>query len=245
MIDADLKGVAATLSAAISRRVDLSDSTDMAQLIDQYLHTKVLNNYREQLEGLEGAEAFAWLLHRMAEIETRLLALQAAAIAPSAPPAATPAPDLTTWPVRQDFSRPKSATILLDNEVVATGFYSAENAPDGTMFRWIGPTPQASVFIPNVQLPVEVVILVRSAFLPEVIGDIRIALDGGDWSRATVEKVGNRYTLTARPEAGLITHAGTMRLDIDALRAESPSNRGEKDTRNLAIAISQIEIISI
>jgi hypothetical protein len=269
MIDADLKSVAATLSAAISRRVDLADSEDMALLVDQHLHVQVLRNYREQLEGLEGADAFAWLLRRMAEIETRVLALQAATLAgapglapadvaapaaapgpaapgPAAPgPAAAPASVPAAWPVEPDFTQPKSATVLFDDEAVQTGFYPAETAPDGSMFRWLGPAPQASVFLPKAQLPVKVTITVHSAFVPEAIGDVRIALDGGDWVRVTAERFRNGYVLLARPPAGPITHAGTMRLDIDAVRTASPSARGEQDTRDLAIAISRIEIATI
>ncbi len=258
MIDTDLKSVAATLSAAISRRVDLSDGEDMAQLVDQHQHVMVLQNYCEQLEGLEGPDAFAWLLRRMAEIETRVLTLQAAMIADSTAPAAatpgaaatrTPAPMPTAeWPARpaeHGFAQPKSATILFDKDVVQSGFYPTEEAPDGRMFCWLGPTPQASVFLPKVQLPVKVVITVHAAFVPEVIGDVRIALDGGEWVPVTVERYRDGYVLMAKPQAGMITHAGTMRLDIDAIRTGSPSARGERDSRDLAIAISQIEISSI
>jgi hypothetical protein len=245
MIDADLKSVAATLSAAISRRVDLSDCEDMAQLVDQHLHVRVLHNYREQLEGMEGAEAFAWLLYRMAEIETRVLALQAAVIACSASPEATPASEQMARPANQDFAQPTSARILFGKELVETGFYAPETGPDGSIFRWIGPLPQASVFIPKMRLPVEVVIKVYAAFLPEVVDGIRVALDGGDWARATVETIGNGYLLKARPQAKPFSHAGTMRLDIDAVRTGSPSDRGEQDARDLAIAISKIEISSI
>ncbi|MBN8905418.1 MAG: hypothetical protein J0H99_02090, partial [Rhodospirillales bacterium] len=78
MTDGDLSHITDKLAAALSRRIDLSDSENMALLIDQHLQAQVLQNYRTQLEGLQGTEMLAWMLHRIAGLEARVLALHAA-----------------------------------------------------------------------------------------------------------------------------------------------------------------------
>lgn len=235
MIDTDLKTIAQTLNAALARRVDLSDVDDLGALIDQHLQARVLQNYRDQLDGLEGADAMAWLLHRMAEIEARLLAVQLA----------TARPDGASLPAAADFALPRSAVVPFDENLAEAGFYPAEEAPDGRMFRWLGPAPQASVFLPKLQLPVEICIKVHSAFVRHAIDQVRVALDGGEWVGVQVRHHEGGFDLTARPLAGPITHAGTMRLDIDAVVSESPAAKGENDDRSLSIAIAGIDVASL
>jgi hypothetical protein len=174
----------------------------------------------------------------MATIEARVLTLGGAALKEDGQPEAPTVDDGVLLP--------RFASVTFDSDLVQTGFYPAEvTADDATPFRWLGPEPQASVFLPKLAGPVEVVITVISAFVPDVLEKTRLSLDDGESVGVEVEKRGHRYTLTAKLMPGVMSHAGSMRLDIDAVQTETPKARGQTDSRYLSLAISRIEIKSV
>ena len=135
------------------------------------------------------------------------------------------------------------ATMLVcDADLVQGGFYPAEQSQDGTIFRWIGPAPLATVFLPPLSVPLEIRLHIHSAFVPEVLGHVRMALDGGAWTPAVLLEQGGTTQLRACPRPGPMAHLGTLRLDIDTLRTESPRQRGQMDDRALSLALSVITL---
>jgi hypothetical protein len=79
-------------------------------------------------------------------------------------------------------------------------------------------------------------------FIPGVLEKMRLSLDGGETVGVKVEKQGSRYNLTATLMPGPISHAGTMRLEIDVIETATP---GSGDSRYLSIAISRIDVKSL
>jgi hypothetical protein len=236
-MESELKAISETLSTALAKRIDLRDGAGAGPLVDQYLQLQVLGTYAEQLDGLDGAAAIAWMLRRMAQIEAGLLLLQAAKLDASLTAVPVPAPALPpSAPV------PEVVTIPCDKNLVQVGFYPMERPREGVQFRWIGPAPYASVFVPKFAVLQQVTLRLHAAFIPQLAEEIRVAVDGGEWAAVTVERHGRSMTLTCTPQPGNITHASTMRLDIDAVQTESPASRGESDPRELSIAVSSIEI---
>ncbi len=217
--------LAAALAPAALAPPALAETGHPGAAADAALQARVLALYAAELHGLPPAEALPWLLRRTARLEARLLALQAAALgAPVLPEGVEPA-------------RPGALVLPCDADLVQGGFYPPERAADGTAFRWVGPAPVASVFLPRLRAPLAVRLHVHSAFLPEVMGEVRLALDGGDWVAAA--RQGEVLSATLSP--GPFGHGALLRLDIDTARTESPESRGGTDRRLLSLALSRIE----
>lgn len=218
------KALAATLAAPAA----LAGADHPGAAIDATLQARVLALYADELRGLTPDQALPWLLRRTALLEARLLGLQAAALgAPVLPAGVEPA-------------RPGTLDLSCDAALVQGGFYPAEQAADGTAFRWIGPAPEACVFLPRLSAPLEIRLHVHSAFLPEVMDAVRLSLDGGDQVAAT--RQGDVLSAVLRP--GPLGHGALLRLDIDTARTESPEARGGTDRRRLSLALSRIEAAS-
>lgn len=136
----------------------------------------------------------------------------------------------------------ETVTIDCDAALVQAGFYPEERAPGGQPFRWIGPEPVAVIFLPPLEAPVEVSLRVHSAFLPEVLEEVRLALDGGAWVPAVLRRDATGLWLSACLPPGPVAHLGALRLDIDTHRTASPRERGEMDTRHLSLALSSVTV---
>lgn len=203
----------------------LEEATPPGAAADAALQARVLALYAEALQGLPPEQALPWLLRRTALLEARLLALQAQALGAAAPPEGVEPP------------RPGHLALACDAALVQGGFYPEEQAPDGTVFRWVGPDPVASVFLPRLRAPLELRLHVHTAFLPEVLAEVRLALDGGDWVAAAWRD----GVLSATLSPGPFSHGALLRLDIDTARTESPEARGGTDRRRLSLALSRIE----
>ncbi|MBO1075793.1 hypothetical protein [Roseomonas marmotae] len=192
---------------------------------ERAMQARILDLYARELKGLEGDEALSWLLRRMAMIEARLHNLR---------------PD-DGDPLEEADAPPRLLRLACDAELVQGGFYPAERSAEGVEFRWIGPSPQANVFLPRMRLPLEVRLHVHSAFVPEVVPEVRLSLDGGPWKPVMVREGRDGLVLSAVLEAGPMGHGGLLRLDIDTIRTDSPGRRGGTDGRHLSLALSAIE----
>jgi hypothetical protein len=138
---------------------------------------------------------------------------------------------------------PVQETLICDADLVQAGFYPAEVSEAGISFRWIGPDPVATVFLPPLGPLVEVILRVESAFVPEVLEEVRLSLDGGSWVPTLLwQGADGATTLSARLEAGPMAHLGALRLDIDSIRTESPRQRGGTDERPLSVALAAITL---
>lgn len=200
---------------------------------DPALQARLLALYAGELSGLPDEAARDWLLRRVAGLEAALLALQAPAAMPEPEPPAPPGPVL----------------LPCDEALPQGGFYPAEATGTGLPFRWIGPAPLATVFLPCLRLPAVVRLRVLFAFLPDMPDQVRLALDGGDWVSARRRPVPEGSGLAAVLEAtlppGPLPHGALMRLDIDTTRTVSPQARGGTDERFLSLALSSIEAESL
>ncbi|TPG59181.1 hypothetical protein EAH89_07515 [Roseomonas nepalensis] len=220
-------------------------SPDPAPPVDHALERRVLARYAEELAGLPVEEAAAWLLRRLAAVE----AMQVTARAGTRPREwADPGPAavLVLEPIEPvpEAPLPTEVAVSCDDALAQEGFHDAETAEGGRSFRWIGPEPRATVFLPKVALPAEVRLHVHAAFCPEVLGDISVSIDEGPWEAALQEEGGARV-LVARPRPGERPPAGATRLDIDAVRTASPLSRGAADARLLGLALWRIEARSL
>jgi hypothetical protein len=142
----------------------------------------------------------------------------------------------------QAVAQDNTTLLVCDADLVQSGFYPAEQSQDGTTFRWLGPAPLATVFLPPLAIPLEIRLHIHSAFLPDVLEDVRMALDGGDWAPVVVREEQGGTQLCACPRPGPMAHLGTLRLDIDTVRTESPRQRGQMDDRSLSLALSAITL---
>lgn len=142
---------------------------------------------------------------------------------------------------KQEGQNPGPETLICDADLVQAGFYPAEVSEDGIPFRWIGPGPVATVFLPPLGQRVEVVLRVHSAFVLAVLEEVRLSLDGGPWVPTVLwQDTDGGTRLSARLAAGPMTHLGALRLDIDSIRTESPRQRGGTDDRPLSLALAAI-----
>jgi hypothetical protein len=223
--------IASGLAATLAARIDLTDAEAPGLQADLLLQARVMDLYAQQLQALPDEEAIPWLLRRMAMIEARLLAVQSQALS-LAPETTLAAAD-----------SPPASNIMLpcDAVLVQGGFYPAELSRDGVAFRWIGPAPLATVFLPRMRAPLTIRLHVHSAFVPAVLDEVRLALDGGEWVSATRLDGAAGSVLTAILAPGPVNHAGLLRLDIDTARTASPQATGGTDTRHLSLALSCIE----
>jgi hypothetical protein len=143
---------------------------------------------------------------------------------------------------RRAVANGQEATLICDATLVESGFYPAEQSQGGTIFRWIGPQPLAAVFLPPIPAPVEVSLHIHSAFLPDVLDEVRMALDGGEWVPAILRQDAQGTRLCACLQPGPMAHLGALRLDIDSVRTETPRQRGETDGRHLSLALSAVTV---
>lgn len=255
MSSPSLQDAAVSLAAALARRVDWRDADPAGLPLDQALQRRVLSTYAEDLAGLSPEETARWVLQRMAMLEARLLTVQAgqwqggvdvppfvAARPAPLPEAAAPA---IAPVVAEEAMLPTRAIVLFDEALSTEGFYRIEKHPKGDTFCWLGPTPLASLFIPKLRGPVEVRLYVLYTFVPDVLDTTRVALDGGAWTTVSVLREAGDIILVARPPVGESSLPVTMRLDIDAIRTDSPKRQGKNDGRELSIAIRRVEVKTI
>lgn len=216
------------------------------QAVDHALHRRILARYAEELAGRPPEEAAAWLLDRLAAMEAMQLTIHSGArLLDWADPGPAAVHVLELLQPPPEVPLPNEVLVPCDGALTQEGFYGAEQGANGRTFRWIGPEPQAAVFLPQVAQPAEFRLQVHSAFCPEVLGEVRVALDGGAWSGAVLEQGPQGRVLVARPVGGEQGHLGAMRLDIDAVRTDSPMNRGQSDPRLLGVALWQVEARAI
>lgn len=260
MSSPSLQDAAASLAAALARRVDWRDADPAGLPLDHALQRRVLGTYAEDLAGLGPDETARWVLQRLAMLEARLLTVQAgqwqggvdvppfvAAARPAPlPEAAAPATPVVIAPVvAEEAMLPTRAVVLFDEALSTEGFYRIEKHPKGDTFCWLGPTPLASLFIPKLRGPVEVRLHVLYTFVPDVLDATRVALDGGEWTTVSVLREAGDIVLIARPPVGDRSLPVTMRLDIDAVRTDSPKRHGKNDGRELSIAIRRVEVKTV
>jgi len=236
-----LRDLAQVMAAALARQTGIREGADWGELVDRHLRRQVLDSYREELAASAPADAIAWLLERLAAVEARLLTLQAAALAPQAA--------LDRDPLAQGFNGqaflPTAATVYCDRELVHEGFYPVEYMPDGTPFRWIGPLTRAHVVLPKICPPIELQLTVSHIYVTDIVERVQVSLAGGEFVPVAVERHRQGAILTARPPAGPIEGARSVKLDIDVIRTECPRLRGEADGRELSVALSRIDMISL
>lgn len=243
MSGGSLQDAAKALAAALAGRLDLREADPKGAALDQAMRQRMLSAYAQELSELTPDASSRWLLDRIATIESRLIAVQAAQLhAPTL--SATPA-GRAGGIVAEDVVLPRRVRVTCDESMTAEGFYGVERNKVGKPFLWLGPEPRASVFIPKLVAPVEVRLHLRSAFVPEVLGEVSLSLDGGEWTQVGVEEAAGRIVLVAAPPPGEARRAASMRLDIDAVRTGSPMDQGGSDTRRLGIALEEIELTSL
>ena len=238
MIFPSMEQIANVQLAALAKRVSLPDTRSAGELVDQNLKCRVLQNYREQLASLHDGEAVRWLIERLASLEVRVMLLQSAAIAaPTAGPV-----DFSSAMPDESFFQPDPVTIPFDSTLVQTGFFPAEQGPDGPPYRWLGPDPVASVVLPRIGATIRVIVTILSAHVQDAVANMRLSLDGGEWVGVEVQRVGNLAAPTATVSAGPDHCGTTMRLSFDVGRTESPLEQGGQDKRRLSVAISKLDV---
>jgi len=237
----DLQELTQIMAAALARKIGIREGADWGRLVDRHLQSQILDSYREDIAESEPADMMAWLLERLAAIEARVLTLQAAALAPQA---ALDGPQLAQGFNTQAFL-PMAATIFCDQDLVQTGFYPVEYTQDGTPFRWIGPSPRANVVLPKTCLPVELQMTLSHIYVTDIVDQVKVSLAGGEFVPVTVERHGIGAILTARPPAGPLQDERSLQLEIDVIRTECPRVRGEADDREISVALSKIDMISL
>lgn len=241
-----LQDAAKALAAALAGRLDLRDSDHSGTAVDQALRARVLSSYAQELSGLAPEASGRWLLERLATLESRLIAVQSARWHGEAPAAPTPpAPPPVAPVVADEVVLPRRILMTCDESLIGEGFYPLERSGEGTPFYWLGPAPRATVLLPKLAAPVEVRLRLHAAFVPEVLPEIRLSLDGGAWTPVRVEEEAGRVTLVAAPPPGEAARPASMRLGIDAVRTESPASKGEADSRQLGIALERIDLSTI
>lgn len=239
-----LQDAARALAAALAGRLELRGTDPAGAGVDRALRQRVLSSYAQDLSGQPPEAAARWLLERLATLEARLLALQAAQWHGLEPPLIAPAAAPPPLPpvVAEEIIMPRHVVLPCDESMAREGFYNIEKGGNGETFCWMGPRPRGTVFIPRLAAPLEVRLHLQLAFVPEVLGQVRVSLDGGEWSGVRVEQEEGRTVLVSTPVPGGQGQPASMQLEIDAVRTDSPARRGASDQRELAIALWRIEV---
>ncbi|WP_430912032.1 hypothetical protein [Methylobacterium sp. sgz302541] len=165
--------------------------------------------------------------------------------APRSAPVAAPAPTPPAPPPPPKPALPRRVIASCDDSLVHKGFYEAELSPQGRSFRWIGPEPRATLYLPRIEAPLEVRLHLYGVFVREALPLVKVSLDKGAWASVAITQGREGVVLVARPVPGDPGPPQVMRLDIDAALSDSPTNRGEADYRVLSIALAAVEALSI
>lgn len=263
-----IERLSAALTETLARRTRLGDLSHAGGLKHETLKRRILSGYRKALDGASDTDMLAWLLDRLASVEAQVITLQQAradqpapppparatpasepvreAVAPrNPPPESAPPPPVAAPAPPPKPALPKSLIMPCDAALVNKGFYDAERTPQGRSFRWIGPEPRATLYLPRIEAPLELRLHLHGAFVREALPLVRVSLDKGAWAGVRVTQGSEGTVLVARPAAGDPGQPQVMRLDIDAAMADSPANRGEPDRRVLSIALAAVEAVCV
>ncbi len=254
MTDTPLHALLAALTAEVVRSPDIGDARPAAALKHGFLQQRILSTYRDQLEGLAGDEQFGWLIERVAGLEARMLALQAALPGGGArrPEIATEAPVPGTAGAAPPDPRETDADKLPDRVLVAcdeiresTGLYPTEGDERGRLFRWLGPGTRSRIYLPRVAAPFELRVSVYSIYAAGSVESARFSVDGGAWDSPIAEGKGENIVLRCRPKPGVAHNHERMTLDIEVSVMDSPANHGSDDDRRLSFALSRLELVPV
>lgn len=145
------------------------------------------------------------------------------------------------------FSSTPSSSVDLDfsRAVPGFGWQMPETHPaTGAGFRWIGPRPEASLFLalePGRDLDLELV--VQKAITPEVLAGLRLTVGDTDVVLTGVEG-SDPIRLRGRVPAAAVASSEPTRLRFTAPSTASPASLGRApDQRQLAVAFSRLTLV--
>jgi len=240
--DEALVQAARILSRTLGQKVPLQDLEFSSDPKTDALYQRCLNSYADELLNASPADQRLWILRRLASIESRLMLLQANQATEQAKTLDRSLEPEDVFTIsRSQKTFPALLSLLVDDSIVETGFYRTETHASGLKFRWIGPEPRASIFLPRVDAPVQITLSVMHTYPDGILDKVKVALDEGPWSSGKVVKEGDRALLHFAPTPGAKRFLQTMQLDIDAVRTLSPKQDGKGDSRSLSIALWKIE----
>ena len=241
----DMLGIVEAIEKRLLRRVDFSDA-DYSDVMSNDFQLDSIKNFDSELRGLSESECLGWLINKVAQLEARLNALlylmrerADSAQEPEVPIGDTQETDLANEEM------PKSVTIVTDENFIQTGFYSVEYTDKGKCFRWLGPEPIATMYLPKIATPLELTFHILAVYEGVSLEAVRVALNEGEWTPVDVQNDGHSSTLRCRPSTGGNNDGVTHRVDIDCGVTFRPADAGKIDTRRLGIAISYVEIASV
>jgi hypothetical protein len=232
----DVIGIVDAMQKRLLARVNLSD-VDYAEVVDNKLELEALQSIGEELRGASEAESVSLLIKRVARLEARFNALSRVFHRLEAKLDSQGAP---TPPAEQG-----GKVILMDEDVVQIGFYPAERTESGVSFRWLGPEPIARVHLPKIKHPLKLTLAVAAVYSGIRIEAVRVALNDGEWASVEVARADGWTTLRCRPEPGPNRDGLVDHIDIDCGATFCPAEQGGSDLRQIGIALSRIEMVSV
>ncbi len=151
---------------------------------------------------------------------------------------------------RSPFSAELTEAIDLDfsGPVPGFGWQMPETHPvTGAGFRWIGPLPEATLFLPlRRSRPLELRLTVQKAITPEVLAGLRLRVDDHEVALRAEPDAGDGeppLLLVGRVPATSGTPADTARLRFSVESTNSPAALGRApDRRQLGVAFSRLEL---
>jgi len=158
--------------------------------------------------------------------------------------AATPTASLVN---RSPFSAEPAESVDLDfsGPVPGFGWQMPETHPiTGAGFRWIGPLPEASLFLPlRRDRDLDLRLTIQKAITPEVLAGLRLRVDGHDVD-LRAEGTGDDeppLTLVGRLPTSTEATAGRFRLSVESTTSPAALGRAP-DRRQLGVAFSRLEL---
>lgn len=148
---------------------------------------------------------------------------------------------------RSPFSSEPTDTVDLDfsGPVPGFGWQMPEIHPvTGAGFRWIGPLPEASLFLPlRRDRDLDLRLTVQKAITPEVLAGLRLRVDDGE-VELRVEGDGDGeppLVLVGRLPASNDDGTGRLRLSVESTTSPAALGRAP-DRRQLGVAFSRLEL---
>ncbi len=157
------------------------------------------------------------------------------------------APPTASLVNRSPFSAEPAESVDLDfsGPVPGFGWQMPESHPiTGAGFRWIGPLPEASLFLPlRRDRDLDLRLTIQKAITPEVLAGLRLRVDGHDVD-LRAEGTGDDeppLTLVGRLSTSTEGTAGRFRFSVESTTSPAALGRAP-DRRQLGVAFSRLEL---
>ncbi len=126
-----------------------------------------------------------------------------------------------------------------DYQLPGTGWYPPERDPDGQIFRWLGPVPQANVFLQlPTDRPIKISGYIAFGMVPELINSLKMTVEQTPVPLYLVPTTQYGYTFSGTIPAGAAATVGLTCLTFSVSHTVSPREIDPESTDNRPVGLA-------